>query len=118
MNYLQREALESLTSADLLEELNRRGDIEVAQTTHTISGMQFANRLGEGDELRLQATRMAQLMLGRFIADATEVQHTTSRKLKTSADEEIRVSAVLVRTDAVRAWLLPPRAEEETTSAR
>jgi hypothetical protein len=104
--------LQLYPTTDLLAELIARDAIAIAQTTHRIDGVQFAMRLGESDELRVYALSMCQAMLARFIAGDPGVQHAMQRRFKTSASEEIMLTAMLVRAEHMSALVAGAEDEE------
>jgi hypothetical protein len=95
--------LTDIPIADLIDELERRGAISIVSAEQRINGVEFANNLGQGDELRVTAIRMAQLMVGRAVADDVDLHHVTKRKLKTSASEDISVAVMCIKGAAVKA---------------
>lgn len=90
---------------DLLEELLRRDAVAILQVSQRIEGVEFTRRLGEGDEVRAEAIYMCQRMAGRTIAGDPTVQHVAQRKLQTSRSEEIMVTCLLVKQEAIGALL-------------
>lgn len=105
--------LTDIPIADLIDELERRGAISIVSAEQRINGVEFANNLGQGDELRVTAIRMAQLMVGRAVADDVDLHHVTKRKLKTSASEDISVAVMCIKGAAVKAAAAQSEGEPE-----
>lgn len=99
-------------TSDLIDELDRRGLISIFSADQRINGVEFANNLGKGDDLRITAIRMTQLMTGRAIADDPAVQLVTSRRLKTSASEDISCAIMCIKASALKAATF----DEQTTA--
>lgn len=97
--------LSEIPSVDLLEELANRGDVRIVQAEQRVNGIDFANNLSMGDELRVTALRMAALMLGRTVADDANLFYGVRRRMKTSASEDFKAVAFMATAPLIQKLL-------------
>lgn len=96
------EYLDSVTTSELIDELDKRGVLRVVEATQRLDGRRIMHDLVGADELRVSTIRAAAQLAGAAVADAVEVHVVTGRKMKTSGGEDYRVAVVVIAADALK----------------